>query len=77
MSWIRVNGKWQEKSKLKKSNKIEQTKLETQRNNIIKEIKDTSKNTKIPKLRKSVDKLAKVQNNINKLKENEKKLHVL
>ena len=74
MNWIKVNGKWQEKTILKKSNQIERKQLENRRNKIIDEIKNTNKHTKVSKLKKSVNDLEKIQTRMNIFKKTEQKV---
>ena len=74
MSWIKVNGKWAEKSKVKSAIQNEKNKLEKNRNKILKEIKNTNTNTNVPKLRKTINKFEKIQNEMKDLQLNKKKV---
>ena len=74
MSWIKINGKWQEKTKVMTSNQNERKQLEKRRNTIIKEIKNTSKNTKIPTLKKTINQFEKVQKTLADIKLSEQKV---
>ena len=67
MDWLKINGKWVNKSQLN-----EKRKLEISRNKLIKEIKNTNKNTSISQLKKTVNKFEKVQKEMNNMKSKNK-----
>jgi hypothetical protein len=74
MNWIKVNGKWVEKSKIKSLYKEQHKELEKVQKLLINKIKSTNKNTNLKSLKKTVQNFENVQKEIGKKKNQEKQV---